>query len=226
MTQARPTLVIGTKSWSSWSLRPWLLMKQKGLSFDEIVVRLRSPSTAADIALHSPSGKVPVLIDGGEVVWDSLAIAEYLAEQHPTLGIWPEDRQARAMARSVSAEMHSGFQALRQNCPMDINAQHLAPADPVAISGDVARIVAIWRDCRARFGAGGPYLFGGFSAADAMYAPVASRFVSYDIDLAAAGDGDGAARRYVDAIWALPALAEWRAAAAREPEANPTPAPA
>ncbi len=226
MTQARPTLVIGTKSWSTWSLRPWLLMKQKALAFDEIAVRLRSPATRQDIARHSPSGKVPVLIDGDEVVWDSLAIAEYLAERHPGLGIWPEDRHARTVARSVSAEMHSGFQALRQNCPMDINAMHLAPADAGAISADVKRIVTIWCGCRTRFGAKGPFLFGTFSAADAMYAPVVSRFVSYDIDLAAAGDTDGAARDYLDAIWELPALSEWRADAAREPEAHPGRVPA
>lgn len=216
MSEARPTLVIGTKSWSSWSLRPWLLMKQMGLAFDEIVVELRSPATAAAIARHSPSGKVPVLIDGDQVVWESLAIVEYLAERHPRLGIWPQGAHARAVARSVAAEMHAGFQPLRQHCPMDINAMHLVPADATAITNDVRRIVAMWRDCRARFGANGPFLFGAFCAADAMYAPVVSRFVSYDIDPAAAGDGDGSARAYMDAIWALPALDHWRADAARE----------
>lgn len=221
MTQARPTLVIGTKSWSSWSLRPWLLMKHCGIPFDEVIVRLRSDTTGGDIARHSPSGKVPLLKDGSVTVWDSLAIAEYLADTHPEAGIWPADRHARAVARAVSAEMHSGFQSLRQNCPMDINAMHLKPADPVAIGADVGRIVGLWRECRARFGGNGPFLFGAFSAADAMYAPVVSRFVSYDVDLGAAGDRDGVAGAYAETIWALPALEDWRAAAALEPEARP-----
>ena len=146
MTQRRPTLVIGTKSWSSWSLRPWLLMRQMGLEFDEIVVQLRSPQTGEMIARHSPSGKVPVLIDGDFIVWDSLAIAEYLADLHPELAIWPRERHARAVARAVSGEMHAGFQALRQNCPMDVNATGLVPADPGVISADVRRIVKDAKD--------------------------------------------------------------------------------
>ena len=213
MTAARYTLVLGTKSWSSWSLRPWLLMRHFGIPFREELIALRSPETAAAIARFSPSGWVPALIDGDLTIWDSLAIAEYLAERHPDHGIWPRDRAARAIARSVSAEIHSSFQALRQNCPMDINARDLAPADPAAIAPDVARIVALWRDCQARFGGSGPFLFGAFSAADAMYAPVVSRFASYGLDLISAGDSDGVAARYCATIAALPAYAEWCTAA-------------
>ena len=216
MTLARYRLVIGSKSWSSWSLRPWLLMRQFGLPFDEEVIGLRSPQTADAIAVYSPSGMVPVLIDGALAIWDSLAIAEYLTDAHPEHAIWPRDPKARALARCIASEMHSGFVALRQNCPMDINARSLAPASPAAITADVARIVAIWRDCRSKFGGPGPFLFSSFSAADAMYAPVASRFLSYDIDLAAAGDSDGSAARYRDALLSLPAMDAWRTAAALE----------
>ena len=216
MTAARYTLVTGTKSWSSWSLRPWLLMRQFGLPFDEVVIGLRAPQTAAAITRLSPSGQVPLLIDGSLKIWDSLAIVEYLAEGHREHAIWPRDRNARALARSICAEMHSGFNALRQNCPMDVNARALSPADPAAFTADTARIVAIWRDCRAQFGSAGPFLFSAFSAADAMYAPVASRFASYGIDLSAAGDSDGTAARYRDAILALPAMTGWREAAALE----------
>jgi len=217
MANADYTLVIGTKSWSSWSLRPWLLMRQFGLPFQEIVIPLRTPQSAAAIQRYSPSGKIPALVAGNVTVWDSLSITEYLADAHAELAIWPREAHARAIARSISAEMHGGFQALRQNCPMDINATGLAPADPSAISADVARIVAIWHDCRARFGGTGPFLFGAFSAADAMYAPVVSRFHSYGIDLKGASDTDGVAARYGEAIWQLPALDEWRAAARAEP---------
>ena len=209
MTVARYTLVIGTKSWSSWSLRPWLLMRQFGIPFREDIIPLRSPDTAAAIARLSPSGKVPALIDDDVTVWDSLGIIEYLAEAHPELAIWPRDRAARTLARCASAEMHSGFVALRQNCPMDVTARRLAPADPAAIAPDVARIVAIWRDCRTRFGSKGPYLFGAFSATDAIYAPVVSRALTYGLDLTAVGDTDGLAARYRDAIWQLPALTDW-----------------
>jgi len=216
----RYELVIGTKVWSSWSLRPWLLMRECGIPFDENVIELRQPHSAADISRVSPSGKVPVLIDReignsagiaaskGLVIWDTLAIVEHLAEHHPGADIWPRDPSARAIARAVSAEMHAGFAALRQHCPMDFHARSLAPADPAAIAADVRRILELWADCRRRFGeagparsgsgmhsqtgmgpdAGGPFLFGAFCAADAMYAPVVSRFTSYDIDLAAHSD--------------------------------------
>lgn len=217
MSRQRFQLIIGSKAWSSWSLRPWLLMRQFAVPFDETVIALRAPGTAAEIAAHSPSGKIPVLIDaaapgGALTVYDSLAIVEYLADVHPGLPIWPTDPIRRAIARSVSAEMHAGFQALRQNCPMDFNGRNLNPADPAAITADVRRIVAIWEGCRAAHGAGGPFLFGAFCAADAMYAPVVSRFTSYAIDPATHGGGATAAA-YMAAVWALPAMSEWAAGA-------------
>jgi len=201
-------LVIGDRNYSSWSLRPWLAMKQAGLPFEEIFVRLRESGTKAEIYKYSPSGKVPCLIDGDTVVWESLAICEYLAETAPAL--WPADRRARAEARSVCAEMHSGFGPLRQSMPMQIDA--LKPYDErrADVKADIARIVAIWESCRARFADGGPFLFGAFSIADAMFAPVVWRFVTYVVELPAAS------REWVDMMCALPAMQEWRAAALAE----------
>lgn len=201
-------LIIGTKMWSSWSLRPWILMRQFALPFAETVIALRTPDTAAAIEAHSPSGKIPALRVGALTIWDTLAIVEYLAERHPGSPIWPRDDDARAIARAVSAEMHSGFQALRQNCPMDFNAHGLTPTDPAAIAPDVARIFEIWRDCRSRYGAHGPFLFGAFSAADAMYAPVVSRFVTYNLVPAEVDEG-GVISAYMAAIQALPPWAQW-----------------
>ena len=213
-------LVIGNKNTSSWSMRPWLAMRQAGIGFEEINIKLRMTDTKEQILRRSPSGKVPALqIDdpatGGFVVWDTLAILEYLAETHPDARLWPEQARARAHARAVSAEMHSGFQQLREHCPMDFVARtpQAQLADPVA--ADVRRIVTIWRDCRAQFGAGGAYLFGAFTAADAMYAPVASRFRTYISNLGAYGD-DGTAAAYIAAIFALPALQAWEAGAKAE----------
>jgi glutathione S-transferase len=220
MAANRYRLVIGNKNWSSWSLRPWLAMRRIGLPFEEISVRLRRPESKAEILNYSPSGLVPLLIDGDFAVWDSLAILEYLAEQHPDKGLWPADRRARAVARSVSAEMHSGFGALRRACSMEILATN--PLDPLPedASADVRRIVALWRQCRADYGAGGPFLFGGFTAADAMYAPVASRFRTYVPDLLPYGD-DGTAAAYVDAIFAMPEMDAWAAGARTEVAAGP-----
>jgi glutathione S-transferase len=210
-------LVIGNKNTSSWSMRPWLAMRHGSIQFSEINIDLRAPDAKAQILRHSPSGKVPALVvgdpaAGGFVIWDTLAIIEYLAEVHPDARLWPEESRARAVARAVSAEMHSGFQQLREHCPMDLLAR--TPRDGLAapVAADVRRIVAIWQDCRRRFGKSGPYLFGGFSAADAMYTPVASRFRTYVPDLAAYGD-DGVAAQYVSAALAHPALREWEAAA-------------
>lgn len=204
---ANMTLVIGTKSFSSWSLRPWLAAKMAGAEFDEVLIALRQPETKTEILKHSPSGKVPCLIHGGLAVWDSLAICEYLAELHPTL--WPEGREARAVARSVSAEMHSGFPNLRNVCSMDIGALTPLAEVPPEVQAEVDRIQALWNDCRARFGAkaGGPFLFGRFSIADAMYAPVVSRFTTFAIKM------DPVSQAYCDAIWSLPALQEWKQAA-------------
>jgi glutathione S-transferase len=209
-------LVIGNKAWSSWSLRPWLAMRRFGLPFEEIGVRLRRPDSKAEILKHSPSGLVPTLLDGDLAIWDSLAILEYLAEQHPEARVWPADRGARAMARCVSAEMHSGFTALRHHCSMDLLAPRTASPPPDEAASDIGRIVALWRECRARFGGDGPFLFSGFSAADAMYAPVASRFRTYVPDLAAYGD-DGTAQAYVETIFAMPELAAWIEGARAEP---------
>lgn len=201
------TLVIGTKRFSSWSLRPWLAAKMAGVEFDEVLIALRQPDTKAEILKHSPSGKVPCLIHGGLAVWDSLAICEYLAELHPTL--WPEGREARAVARAVSAEMHSGFPNLRNVCSMDIGAVTPLAEVPPEVQAEVDRIQALWADCRARFGAkaGGPFLFGRFSIADAMYAPVVSRFTTFAIKM------DAVSQTYCDAIWSLPAMQEWKQAA-------------
>lgn len=215
MAAARYRLVIGNKAWSSWSLRPWLVLKHFGLDFEEVGVKLRLPDSKARIMAHSPAGKVPALLAGDLLIWDSLAIIEYLADRHPDKAIWPKSVDARAVARAASAEMHSGFQALREHCPMDILA--VAPKSEINETAElnIRRIVDLWREVRQRFGADGPFLFSDFSAADAMYAPVASRFRTYVPDLKRYGD-DGAAQAYVDTIFALPEIAEWSRGAAEE----------
>lgn len=201
-------LVIGNKYTSSWSLRPWLAMKVAAIPFREERINLRAPDKAEQIRAHSPAGKVPVLWAGDLMVWDSLAILEFLAERHPEKGLWPRDREARAVARSASAEMHSGFQALREHCPMKLLAEEPKSAHPEPVQVNIRRIVELWKDCRQRFGADGPFLFSQFSIADAMYAPVASRFRTYVADLAEFGD-DGTASAYIDAVFALPAMDAW-----------------
>jgi len=205
------TLVIGNKNYSSWSLRPWLLMRQMGIPFEEILIPLYRPETKERILRYSPSGKVPALREGDRVVWESLAIAEYLAEMFPRMNLWPEDPAARALARSISSEMHAGFHALRSALPMNIRR----PPAPVAMSeaarADALRVQAIWRECRARYGGMGPFLFGRFSIADAMYAPVVFRFFNYSVDR------DEVALAYQETIFALPAVQEWVAAAKTEP---------
>lgn len=208
-------LVIGNKNTSSWSMRPWLAMKHAGIPFAEVNINLRDADAKAQILRHSPSGKVPALLTDGQVIWDSLAIIEHLAEAHPAAALWPAAPQVRAQARCVSAEMHSGFQALREHCPMNIIARSPQAKLMPQVEADVRRIVAIWRDCRDRFGTGGPFLFGGFTAADAMYAPVATRFRTYVPDLAPFGD-DGTAGAYVQAVLAVPAFLEWEAGARSE----------
>jgi glutathione S-transferase len=214
-------LVIGDKNVSSWSLRPWLAMKHANIPFREINIKLRTPQTKAEILRHSPAGKVPALLVGGkegkQVIWDSLAILEYLAETHPEAKLWPQSQPARAHARSAAAEMHAGFQALREHCPMDLVRRLPKASLPDPVSADVRRIIGLWKDCRGRYGAGGAFLFGAFSAADAMYAPVASRFRTYLPDLAGYGD-DGTAQTYVDMLFALPTMIEWEAAAQLDPK--------
>ena len=215
MAETGYTLVIGDKNFSSWSLRPWLAMKATGIPFAEEPIRLRQPETKQAILRHSPAGKVPALKFGGEVVWDSLAILEFLAERHPDKQLWPADALARAAARSISAEMHAGFSTLRNEMPMDLLARLPSPPIGEALASDIRRVVAIWNDARARFGSAGPYLFGAFSNADAMYAPVATRFRTYGVDLAAFGD-DGTAAAYADTILAMPAIAAWTEGAIEE----------
>jgi glutathione S-transferase len=210
------TLIVGDKNFSSWSLRPWLAMKHCGIPFAEECIRLRQPETKAQILLHSPSGKVPALATNGLVICDSLAILEYLAEAHPERSLWPKDKQARALARSVSAEMHSGFATLRNEMPMDLLSTFPTPPIGEALEADIARIVGIWRGLRGEYGKKtGAFLFGEFCNADAMFAPVATRFRTYQVDLAAFGD-DGGAQDYADAILALPEMAEWTAGAVAE----------
>lgn len=204
-----PTLVIANKLYSSWSMRPWLLMRHLEIAFDEVVIPLDLPDTRARVLEHSPAGKVPILKDGDVTVWESLAIMEYVAETSAA-PVWPADKQARAMARAVAAEMHAGFSALRSACPMNLGKRYPSRDRGEAVARDVARFEAIVRDARARFGAGGPFLFGAFSAADAMYAPLATRLDTYSIPV------DQATRAYVDAILGLPAFREWRTAALRE----------
>ena len=205
------TLVIGNKNYSSWSMRPWLALKKSGVAFEEVVIALDRPETRAEIFRHSPSGFVPTLKDEDLTIWESLAICEYLAERFPNAGLWPQDPSARAIARSVSAEMHAGFSALRSNMPMNCRGNLPGKGRAPGVQEDINRISAIWRDCRARFGAGGPYLFGAFSIADAMYGPVVSRFVTYQVDL------DADAKAYVNTMWADPAVAAWVEGARREP---------
>lgn len=206
---AQLELFIGTRAWSSWSLRPWLALKATGAPFKETLIELRTPQSKAEFLKHSPAGKVPILKVDGFAIWDSLAICEYLAEAFPAAKLWPADPIARARARSVSAEMHAGFTPLRQAMSMDINARHPTPAMTPELAADIKRIQEMWNECRRDFGtkAEGPYLFGGFTIADAMYAPVATRFVTYGITL------DPGARAYVDTIMAMPAVREWARAA-------------
>lgn len=206
------TLVIGNKNYSSWSLRPWLVLRQAGIAFDEVRIPLYRPGSEAELARWSPSGKVPALHDGNIRVWDSLAICETLAERFPEQGLWPADAAARAVARSVSAEMHAGFGALREHMTMNIRARYPGKGRTPECLADIERILAIWTDCRARFGQGGDFLFARFGIADAMYAPVVLRFQTYGVAL------EGAARAYADAILALPALRAWVADAEAETE--------
>jgi len=203
-------IVVGTRKWSTWSLRPWLALKRTGAPLTEILVPLREVETStAEILRHSPSGLVPVLKTDGMVIWDSLAICEYLAERFPAAGLWPADPGERALARSVTAEMHSGFGDLRRECPMDLGLLTKAElSEPV--KANVRRIVGVWTECLAR--SGGPFLFGHWTIADAFYTPVATRFRTYGVDLSAYGD-DGAAAAYRDALLSTPEFLEWEAAA-------------
>jgi len=209
-------LVIGNKAYSSWSLRPWLLLREAGIAFEEIRIPLYTPESPRRIRELSPSGRVPLLIDGDIKVWDSLAICEWVNERFPQTRGWPEAPAARAMARSVSAEMHSGFADVRTELPMNVRGRRTGVTPSPAARAAIERILEIWRECRERFGAGGSFLFGRFGIADAMFAPVVTRFATYGIELT------GAARDYSAAVQALPSLRAWIEDARAETEVVPS----
>ena len=205
-------LIIGNKNYSSWSMRPWIALKVAGIPFEEMVIPLDAPDFKERVGAVSGTGKVPALIDGDIQVWESLAILEYLAEKFPAARLWPEQAAARAHARAIANEMHAGFLPLRRHLPMNIWRPVMKRELTTEVAGNVARIEALWRSCRDRFAsrAGGPFLFGQFGAADAMYAPVVARLHTYSVDLV------DDARAYMEAVMALPAWAEWREAALKE----------
>jgi glutathione S-transferase len=203
------TLHVGTKRYSSWSLRPYVALAHSGLAFDCKTILLDRPTSKAEILAVSPAGRVPVLNHDGLAIWDSIAICEYLHELAPDAGLWPADRAQRARARAISAEMHSGFAALRNNMPMDVCADKAGQGHTPEALADARRIQDIWREALAA--SGGPLLFGRFTIADAMFAPVTTRFTTYGVEL------DPVCRAYVDAVAALPAMIAWRRDAAAEP---------
>jgi len=207
----KPLLVIGNKNYSSWSLRPWILMKVLGLDFEERLIPLFDENWDAAIAELSPSKKVPCLIDDDMTVWETMAIAEYLHDKHPDAGVWPADIATRAVARSAANEMHGGFGALRAAMPMNTRKRLPGRGRDTGCLKDIARIQELWNACRESHGTGGDFLFGAFCAADAMYAPVVSRFETYEVEL------DAVSQAYADAVMALPAMQDWYAAGAAEP---------
>jgi len=212
-------LIIANKCYSSWSLRPWLLLSAFEIPFEEVLIpfgpTFDDPDWKAKVRAHNPAGKVPALVDGDVKVWESLSIMEYIADKHPERAIWPRDRAARAFARNIASEMHAGFSALRNACPMNLGKRHAPKDRGPKVAADVARITAIWNEARSRWGAGdsagGPFLFGAFSAADAMFAPIATRLRSYSISV------DPVSEAWCDAIYAHPAFNRWREAALAEP---------
>jgi len=204
-------LIIGTKVWSTWSLRPWLAIKRTGAPFSETLVQLREFDTSEAVARVSPSAKVPVLKDGDLTIWDSLAICEYLAEKFPAAKLWPDDPTARALGRAACAEMHSSFASLRGECPMDLSLRHEVDLSE-ATHDDIRRIVRLWSDLRGKFSAGGPFLLGAWSIADAFYTPVATRFRSYGVRLSDFGD-TGLAGAYNEVLLEQPDYLEWEKAA-------------
>jgi glutathione S-transferase len=208
----RLQLYIGNKNYSSWSMRPWVLLRQAGIAFEEVMLKFGDDGKPAGVEKHSPTRKVPVLKVDGEPVWDSLAIAETMAEMFPEKKLWPATPEARWHARSVCAEMHAGFQALRDLMSMNIRGRHPDKGRTPGTKKDIDRIVELWAGCRKRFGAGGGLLFGDFTIADAFYAPVVTRFETYAVDL------PPVARAYCEAVKALPAVREWCDAARRETE--------
>ena len=206
------TLVIGNKNYSSWSLRPWLALRHAGIPFTERLLLLSGENWREAIAAVSPSRRVPVLLHGERTVWETLAILEYVHELYPEAGLWPAERDARAEARAVACEMHAGFTALRTHMPMNLRRLDLkGKGRGPGVAGDIARVCAIWRDCRTRYAAGGDFLFGAFGAADAMFAPVVTRLDTYGVAL------DGTCAAYSRAVLSMPTFLEWREAALREP---------
>jgi glutathione S-transferase len=204
-------LIIGNKNYSSWSFRPWIAMKVAGIAFDEEVISLNAADFKTRLSVVSGTGKVPALADGEVKVWESLAILEYLGERFPQARLWPAEPAARAHARAIAAEMHAGFVPLRRHLPMNMWRPVIRRELKDDVQANVRRIEAMWTECRTRFGAGGAFLFGGFGAADAMYAPVVSRFHTYGVAVSPA------VRGYMDAVMALPAWREWQTAALAEP---------
>lgn len=203
-------LTMGNKNYSSWSLRPWIAMKRMGLTFDEAIIPMARPESKDAMRKVSPNALLPVLKDGDLVISETIAILEYLNDLHPESGLWPKDIKARAYARAISAEMHAGFAALRRDCPMNIRRpvrKHIPSPEGQA---QAARVDAIWTDARARFGAGGPFLFGAFTAADAMFAPVVNRFHVYDLPRSAASHA------YMAAMMTTPEWREWETASRAE----------
>ncbi len=209
------TLIMGNKNYSSWSLRPWLVLKHLAIPFEEVVIPLYQEGSRNALSRYSPSGKVPVLKHGEHTVWDSLAICEYLSDVFPGRQLWPADPHARAYARSISAEMHSGFQSLRQNMPMNCRLSRPGYGRTPDIDRDIERIIAIWTERRKQFGARGAFLFGSFGIADAMYAPVVTRFITYGVTL------DGVVQDYVNTIMGLSSIKEWYDSARKEPYSVP-----
>ncbi len=204
------TLVIGNKNYSSWSLRPWLLMKQAKIPFEEVIIPLFTPGYKEKILQYSPAGKVPLLKHGKITIWESVAICDYLNDIFPKKNLLPKDKKKRALARSICAEMHAGFLAFRKNCPMNVKAKKEPKDNPPELYKDVARIKAIWEECRRLSKKDGEFLFGNFTMADAMYAPIVFRFNTYGITI------DGEAKKYADFMFNLPALQEWYQAALKE----------
>jgi glutathione S-transferase len=204
-------LAIANKNYSSWSMRPWVLLTQAGIAFEEIQLKFSDEGRVPGVEAYSPTHQVPVLIIDGEPVWDSLAICEAVAEMFPEKRLWPADAHARRIARSICAEMHAGFRSLRNDMPMNIRASLPGKGMNSAVQKDIDRIVEIWESCRARYGEGGELLFGQFTVADAYYAPVATRFLTYAVTL------PDAAQRYADALLALPAVREWMAQGRLDP---------
>jgi len=205
-------LVIGNKNYSSWSMRPWVLLREAGIAFEEVQLKFDDTGRAAGAERYSPTGMVPVLVINGEPVWDSLAICETVAERFADKQLWPTDERARRMARSICAEMHSGFRSLRSHMPMNIRSRHPGKGMNPGVQRDIERVLEIWTSCRERYGAGGALLFGRFSIADAYYAPVVTRFQTYEVSL------PQEAQAYCDAVLGLRAVREWCDAGRRETE--------